>query len=283
MRRAFTLIELLVVIAIIAILAAILFPVFAQAKVAAKGAASLSNNKQIALGVQMYAADYDDMSPIHNTWDPNAPVLISGCGARLWTYDVLPYIKSGDMFVDPLKGGSTVPAGWPKSLYYAYTSQYGLNYAAWSPMLSSVNVAAGTCAAPWISTPSSLTAAAEIANTVMIGARKAETELGGEFFYGPGTLMTRGGIEPVHCATIDPWCFVNWGVGTMYTSTNFAAGYNTGGVSNRKTDNQNLVFGDGHAKFTSAGNAAAGTTWTKTAADTTVVINDVTKYMWDLL
>ncbi|RYG96472.1 MAG: prepilin-type N-terminal cleavage/methylation domain-containing protein [Alphaproteobacteria bacterium] len=59
-RRAFTLIELLVVIAIIAILAAILFPVFAQAKTAAKKTATLSNMKQVALGNRMYAGDHDD-------------------------------------------------------------------------------------------------------------------------------------------------------------------------------------------------------------------------------
>ena len=60
MKRAFTLIELLVVIAIIAILAAILFPVFAQAKNAAKKTASLSNLKQIATAWTLYSADYDD-------------------------------------------------------------------------------------------------------------------------------------------------------------------------------------------------------------------------------
>lgn len=62
-NRAFTLIELLVVIAIIAILAAILFPVFAQAKVAAKKTASLSNVKQLSLANTIYATDYDDVFP----------------------------------------------------------------------------------------------------------------------------------------------------------------------------------------------------------------------------
>src|ERR1700722_13842562 len=60
MRRAFTLIELLVVIAIIAILAAILFPVFAQAKAAAKKTVSLSNTKELSLAHIMYTNDYDD-------------------------------------------------------------------------------------------------------------------------------------------------------------------------------------------------------------------------------
>jgi len=67
MKRAFTLIELLVVIAIIAILAAILFPVFAQAKEAAKKTTCLSNTKQMALGIYMYSNDNDDVYP-QNDW-----------------------------------------------------------------------------------------------------------------------------------------------------------------------------------------------------------------------
>src|SRR5580692_3511317 len=59
-RKAFTIIELLVVIAIIPILAAILFPVFAQAKAAAKATVGVSNLKQVSLGLLMYSNDYDD-------------------------------------------------------------------------------------------------------------------------------------------------------------------------------------------------------------------------------
>jgi len=63
MRRGFTLIELLVVIAIIAILAAILFPVFARAREKARQSSCLSNVKQLDLAVQMYIQDYDEMLP----------------------------------------------------------------------------------------------------------------------------------------------------------------------------------------------------------------------------
>src|SRR5687768_6367661 len=67
---AFTLIELLVVIAIIAILAAILFPVFAQAKVSAKGIVCLSNMRQLGMSVQMYVVDHDDYWPPACLYDP---------------------------------------------------------------------------------------------------------------------------------------------------------------------------------------------------------------------
>jgi prepilin-type N-terminal cleavage/methylation domain-containing protein/prepilin-type processing-associated H-X9-DG protein len=95
LRRAFTLIELLVVIAIIAILAAILFPVFAQAKEAAKKTACLSNIKQINLGLQMYSTDYDDVNALAEYGSSGA------AGPHIaWTTVVMPYIKSGDFKVN---------------------------------------------------------------------------------------------------------------------------------------------------------------------------------------
>ncbi|MBS1704549.1 MAG: prepilin-type N-terminal cleavage/methylation domain-containing protein [Armatimonadetes bacterium] len=73
-NNAFTLIELLVVIAIIAILAAILFPVFAQAKLAAKKTADLSNMKQIGTAVQLYLVDSEDVFPLHSFGSQQTPV-----------------------------------------------------------------------------------------------------------------------------------------------------------------------------------------------------------------
>jgi len=89
-RNGFTLIELLVVIAIIAILAAILFPVFAQARAKARQTQCLSNMRQIGTAVQMYLNDYDEGYPftmaiingIPSTVNPTLTEMCPRCGAR---------------------------------------------------------------------------------------------------------------------------------------------------------------------------------------------------------
>lgn len=97
-RRAFTLIELLVVIAIIAILAAILFPVFAQARNAAKKAQDLSNMKQLLLAAQMYLGDNDDM--FHRI--QNGAQVTTQTNQVQGSEDALqPYVKNQDLFKAP--------------------------------------------------------------------------------------------------------------------------------------------------------------------------------------
>jgi prepilin-type N-terminal cleavage/methylation domain-containing protein/prepilin-type processing-associated H-X9-DG protein len=95
--RGFTLIELLVVIAIIAILAAILFPVFAQAREKARQASCLSNIKQIALGTMMYIQDYDETFPKLVITPPPAPR--QSWATFTWQDAVGPYIKNGTISV----------------------------------------------------------------------------------------------------------------------------------------------------------------------------------------
>lgn len=115
-KKAFTLIELLVVIAIIAILAAILFPVFAQAKAAAKRTSSISNLKQIGTAGQIYSGDYDDVVHPHEfnipTSNPGNGAIWSPGGKAGWYEIVKPYIKSQQMLFDSMRG-VTVKIGDP--------------------------------------------------------------------------------------------------------------------------------------------------------------------------
>jgi prepilin-type N-terminal cleavage/methylation domain-containing protein/prepilin-type processing-associated H-X9-DG protein len=109
-HSAFTLIELLVVIAIIAILAAILFPVFAQAREKARQSSCMSNLKQAALGVIQYAQDYDETNPMAVTrgswsWD------------MTWAWVSQPYIKSYDVFTCPNDSDRNGPGG-PAGMSY---------------------------------------------------------------------------------------------------------------------------------------------------------------------
>src|SRR5436305_11507378 len=97
-RKGFTLIELLVVIAIIAILAAILFPVFAKARAQARKISCLSNTKQLGLAHLMYAQDYDEMLPLGENADycPGMPEGICFWAVRYPL--LLPYTKNEQIF-----------------------------------------------------------------------------------------------------------------------------------------------------------------------------------------
>ena len=115
-RQGFTLIELLVVIAIIAILAAILFPVFARARENARKSTCLSNMKQIGLGMMQYTQDYDETYPMAYTPYLTFPELLD------------PYVKSSKLFTcpsdtDPPTAATLRPAGLSYiSNYYLLTS-----------------------------------------------------------------------------------------------------------------------------------------------------------------
>lgn len=131
--RGFTLIELLVVIAIIAILAAILFPVFAQARAKARSASCLSNLKQAGNAFQMYTQDYDETCP--SMWGGSGTCTLantSGCSWEWW-FGLYPYIKNTGVLLCPERfdGGPTSYNAFGQSLGMPRRSGYGYN---WGPI-----------------------------------------------------------------------------------------------------------------------------------------------------
>ncbi len=115
-RKGFTLIELLVVIAIIAILAAILFPVFAKAREKARQSSCLSNAKQLGLGYLQYAQDYDERMPAGiGYWTPYQVQPGADRGDNPWYTNIYPYVKNGQVYVCPSlrPGFSSAINDWP--------------------------------------------------------------------------------------------------------------------------------------------------------------------------
>jgi prepilin-type N-terminal cleavage/methylation domain-containing protein/prepilin-type processing-associated H-X9-DG protein len=112
----FTLIELLVVIAIIAILAAILFPVFARAREKARQASCQSNVKQIMLGIIMYAQDFDELIPKHEPChrDQTNPTDRWAWGTGIMNDKLNPYIKNTQIWACPSNAGWEFPGGVPQ-------------------------------------------------------------------------------------------------------------------------------------------------------------------------
>lgn len=124
-RNGFTLIELLVVIAIISLLAAILFPVFAQAREKARETTCVSNLKQIGLAVRMYVQDYDETFPIFHAY--NSAIAPWQPGHKGVEMELDPYTKSKQIFRCPDDNGSPfqkTDAPGTESYYEAYGSSY---------------------------------------------------------------------------------------------------------------------------------------------------------------
>jgi len=273
-RRGFTLIELLVVIAIIAILAAILFPVFAQAREKARQSACLSNNKQISTAVMQYTQDFDEKMPLFLIASPRST----------WAGQVQPYIKSWNVFKCPnmpeaTSGGQSIwqpPFNSTANLSVWQGYGWNVDYMNFSADCSDYNIG-GSSSGP----PTPLAAIPKPADTVMFG--------GASLAPGTGSFANANSLYPIHggyyylfapATETTPegcvWSNGGWGQGSLM-------GPYGGFEQPRHTDQGgNLSFVDGHTKFMTAGRAAAGTNWTPTRQNSAVQVLDRSQYIWDL-
>lgn len=133
MKRGFTLIELLVVIAIIAILAAILFPVFARAREKARQSSCLSNVKQLMTATLMYIQDYDERFPRYAGYRAPSVVIPPG-GYDYWFECIFPYTNNSQIFACPSRRNSNVRSGGEYAQHPDFPS--GVGYG-WNTYLSS--------------------------------------------------------------------------------------------------------------------------------------------------
>jgi prepilin-type N-terminal cleavage/methylation domain-containing protein/prepilin-type processing-associated H-X9-DG protein len=236
-RKGFTLIELLVVIAIIAILAAILFPVFAQAKAAAKKTASLSNHKQNLTAIFMYGGDNEDGYALTYWPGTNAVGSVPGCmrpGATPtsamqpcssqvpgWPRLINPYSKNYDILRDPVVGDPWGIYGNPSFNWWfnwSRFSNYGYNWVYLAPSMQNAGDQA-TVSQTYMQDP---------ANTVV---------------FVDSRVMTGGAWRSAYIVTDPPtaatatayWWFGGWGVVSP---------------DPRYNDGSNVSWADGHARFT---------------------------------
>jgi prepilin-type N-terminal cleavage/methylation domain-containing protein/prepilin-type processing-associated H-X9-DG protein len=265
-RSGFTLIELLVVIAIIAILAAILFPVFAQAREKARGAACLSNTKQLTTGFVMYAQDYDETFPQWN-WLQNyhSGTVAKNDATTLWHNAIYPYVKNAQVFACPSDkrrqkiedfiggwfsgwsrpvGLATVP-GFPKEVANQVFS-YGANEPLTNsfPALASMDKPAET----FLIADASATLSGWGGHGDWVAAERANAPEND-----PRRLrvMARVAYPDASCASaagLD---------GQDYWSGNFVAKAKYDPCA-RHSNGTNLGYADGHAKFTPASRARVG-------------------------
>ena len=285
MKKAFTLIELLVVIAIVAILAAILFPVFAQAKLAAKGAAAISNSKQIGMGGGLYSGDFDDVEVLNGNTDGNAPWKLETVPYNSWGLLLQPYAKSFSIFQDPL----TLPEDTSKDgigeKIWSYKTQFAYAFTIHSPAIYYPQVAR------YVYSGHSNAALAKPADTVLFVEKKARK--GNPDWYWQGsTIWGANTVNPPGCqsaytpAGVQPMslCAPNtlWGSDApSYAGQTAEEGAQTAGVAFRRIGRTVVTWADGHTSTVKPERLAAGTNWTPKTTAANVRVTDKERYVWD--
>jgi prepilin-type N-terminal cleavage/methylation domain-containing protein/prepilin-type processing-associated H-X9-DG protein len=253
--RGFTLIELLVVIAIIAILAAILFPVFARARENARKTSCLSNLKQLGLSIMQYTQDYDETFPLGHAQQGGSDWINDG-----WQQAVQPYTKSINVFMCP--SDTNAGAQSPKAPDYPWRG-VGISYAAnglygdwccdptWNSGFKLLGVM-GVSGENWLDVPTNsttkLSTVTNAAQGIMVGEKHhGDAEATGHWIGG-----NTSGFGPNNIFAGDNVMGTGWGQlripsGTRAASNTFGEGPN-GAVSVKHLEMANFLFVDGHAK-----------------------------------
>jgi prepilin-type N-terminal cleavage/methylation domain-containing protein/prepilin-type processing-associated H-X9-DG protein len=292
-RKAFTLIELLVVIAIIAILAAILFPVFAQAKAAAKKSADLSNTKQYLLASQQYFSDNDDYSPLVGWSNSNLAygTTIDSNNALL----LKPYMKNFDILkcptdpagnidrdrVETTMPSANAPAAFRQAQYefnLSLKADYGYNTQYFSRMAGACTTAPTSFRAQSIN----MGQVGDSANTIYVVNSVWNRTSGGTPYGGgnwaldPPCRYYTGGADsfpPLQSGCNGYWWFGSWNPNNPNAWNVF------GGVWPWHSGIANTGWADGHASGKMVSALTAGC---DVRASWTGFIFDKEKYLWDL-
>jgi prepilin-type N-terminal cleavage/methylation domain-containing protein/prepilin-type processing-associated H-X9-DG protein len=277
-RSGFTLIELLVVIAIIAILAAILFPVFAQAREKARSTSCLSNLKQIGTAMMMYTQDYDENLPhfsqycsrIPNPLKPNDPANPAGV-REMWQATIYPYTKNWQIFSCP--SDVAIPND---AFTQFYMLSYGYNYGYLSKLQTGNDPGCGT---PQYFSSHSLAEVVQPASIIMVA------DNGGKAMYANTGTSTLGSmVNPPDAWPSSEFFYGPSQVGWGLNCTDYFAGTkwgDTDGFAWRHSNGGNAVFVDGHAKWNQVNNAASGTNYNPQKSCTNVLVTDYSQYKWD--
>jgi len=271
--RGFTLIELLVVIAIIAILAAILFPVFAQAREKARTTSCLSNFKQGALAWVMYIQDYDEtIVPFETSGHGASPVG----DVQWWPYLLNPYIKNWQIFhcpssADPGGIWGSGPTAWAGN--WQQDANLGYNYldlGQWNACAYNGTVGLGLAT---VDTPAFTILFVDSAFQATNNPLPTNTQQGFSTVQAPAQYAA---ILPA----INSCTWYNGANGGWDWTKNGPTPNFTGWTINRHTNGDNVAWVDGHAKFQQISQLWAGTNFRPGMSETAVQATTPSLYPW---